>query len=192
MATKMGLFVRRHAFGLIAIFIALGGTAYALERNSVRSKHIVNGQVKAADQKPARQVEVAPSTFPDNDPCAAPAPRSGVFCGDDLGAWLNQPQFVPPHSPAAFDIDNEGLVQIRGMVAPTGFSPTTIFVLPPRYRPNTQRLFTTTAHYNLDGGYDIARIDVLPNGRVNAVGIGDLTGSGDYLSLDGIIFRAGT
>ena len=36
----------------VAVFIALGGGAYAvtkLDRNSVKSKHIVNGQVKPAD-----------------------------------------------------------------------------------------------------------------------------------------------
>ena len=31
------------------MFIVLGGSAYALSRNSVKSKHIENGQVKSAD-----------------------------------------------------------------------------------------------------------------------------------------------
>lgn len=44
--------LRRNVYGLIAVFIVLGGTAYAaLERNSVRSKHIVNGKVKSIDVK---------------------------------------------------------------------------------------------------------------------------------------------
>lgn len=35
---------------VLALFVALGlGTAWALERNSVRSKHIVTGQVKGID-----------------------------------------------------------------------------------------------------------------------------------------------
>jgi ABC-type sulfate transport system permease component len=34
----------------MAVFIAVGlGTAWALERNSVKSKHIVNGQVQEPD-----------------------------------------------------------------------------------------------------------------------------------------------
>ncbi|HEV3008614.1 MAG TPA: hypothetical protein VGX52_06235, partial [Burkholderiales bacterium] len=34
----------------VALFFSLGlGTAWALERNSVKSKHIVNGQVKSVD-----------------------------------------------------------------------------------------------------------------------------------------------
>jgi hypothetical protein len=34
---------------MIALIVAMAGAAYALERNSVRSKHIVNGQVKYKD-----------------------------------------------------------------------------------------------------------------------------------------------
>ena len=41
--------IRSNIVGYLALFLALGGTAYALERNSVESKHIVNGQVKEAD-----------------------------------------------------------------------------------------------------------------------------------------------
>jgi hypothetical protein len=35
----------------LALFVALGGTAYALGTNSVRSKHIVNGAVRSPDIK---------------------------------------------------------------------------------------------------------------------------------------------
>jgi hypothetical protein len=47
--------IRRHltfanVVSVIALFVALGlGTAWAVERNSVESKHIVNGEVKSAD-----------------------------------------------------------------------------------------------------------------------------------------------
>ena len=40
-------FVRRNTIGFIALFIALGGTAYAA--NTVRSQDIVDGQVKTQD-----------------------------------------------------------------------------------------------------------------------------------------------
>jgi hypothetical protein len=45
-------YVRRHHVGLLALFVALGGTAYAaveLERNEVKSRHIGPGQVKRSD-----------------------------------------------------------------------------------------------------------------------------------------------
>ena len=42
--------VRGNLVGYVALFFALGlGTAWALDANSVRSKHIVDGQVKGAD-----------------------------------------------------------------------------------------------------------------------------------------------
>lgn len=45
----MGRYIRQHHVALLALFVALGGTALALERNSVRSKHIVNNTVKGVD-----------------------------------------------------------------------------------------------------------------------------------------------
>src|SRR5687767_12882971 len=45
--------LRSNLVGYVALFCALNlGTAWALERNTVRSKHIVNGQVKAVDVDP--------------------------------------------------------------------------------------------------------------------------------------------
>lgn len=40
-----------YAIALLALFVALGGTAFAVSKNSVKSKHIVNGEVKSADLK---------------------------------------------------------------------------------------------------------------------------------------------
>lgn len=48
-------YVRKHHVGLLALFVALGGTAYAaveVEKNSIKSKHIGKGQVKRADIAP--------------------------------------------------------------------------------------------------------------------------------------------
>lgn len=42
--------IRHNVIGYLALFLTLSiGTAWALERNSVRSKHIVNGEVRTAD-----------------------------------------------------------------------------------------------------------------------------------------------
>jgi hypothetical protein len=38
-----------NAMSTIAVFLALGGSAYAIARNSVRSQHIAPGQVKRSD-----------------------------------------------------------------------------------------------------------------------------------------------
>ncbi|MGI9019473.1 MAG: hypothetical protein ACR2G3_02030 [Solirubrobacterales bacterium] len=50
---------------LVALFVALGGSAYAvtqLDRNSVRSKHIVNGQVKLNDTASALRLRCPAGT----------------------------------------------------------------------------------------------------------------------------------
>jgi hypothetical protein len=45
----IGRYIRRHHVALLALFVALGGTALALGRNEVKSKHIAPGQVKRSD-----------------------------------------------------------------------------------------------------------------------------------------------
>jgi hypothetical protein len=52
MSRAIGEHIRRNVYGLVAVFIALGGTAWAVEtmpKNSVVSKSIKNGQVKTRD-----------------------------------------------------------------------------------------------------------------------------------------------
>jgi hypothetical protein len=55
---RLASYIRQHHLALIALFLALSGTAYAaskigtndIKKNAVRSKHIKNGQVKRLDQ----------------------------------------------------------------------------------------------------------------------------------------------
>ena len=57
MVTSLRSYVRRHHVALIALFVALGGTAWAaatigpndIRDNAVRARHIKNGQVRTAD-----------------------------------------------------------------------------------------------------------------------------------------------
>ena len=52
MSTRPSMYLRQNLLGLIAIFIALGGTAAALDgKNTVDSGDIKNGQVKTKDLK---------------------------------------------------------------------------------------------------------------------------------------------
>lgn len=44
--------LRANLLGLVAIFIALGGVAVALQKDSVKSRHIKNQEVKTPDIKP--------------------------------------------------------------------------------------------------------------------------------------------
>ena len=67
MLRGVGRYIRQHHLALIALFVALSGTAYAtskigpndIARNAVRSKHIKNGQVKRGDQARDQQTEWA-------------------------------------------------------------------------------------------------------------------------------------
>lgn len=52
MSTALKRYLARHHIGLLALFVALSGTAYAaseLDKNEVKSKHIKAGAVKNAD-----------------------------------------------------------------------------------------------------------------------------------------------
>ncbi len=54
MSRSVGRYLRRHHLGLLALFIALGGSAYAasqLPRDSVGSKQLRKGAVRSADIK---------------------------------------------------------------------------------------------------------------------------------------------
>ena len=61
MASRFASHVRRHGYGIAAIFIALGGTGYAaatigsrdIEPNAIKSKHIKDAKVTSADIDPA-------------------------------------------------------------------------------------------------------------------------------------------
>ena len=67
MVSRVGAYFKRHHLALLCLFLVVaGGTAYALERNSVKSKHIVNGQVKAPDLAP--DAAQAPVAFAQVDP----------------------------------------------------------------------------------------------------------------------------
>ncbi len=49
---RIAAYIRQHHLALLCLFLIIGGgTAWALERNSVRSRHIVNGQVRGVDVK---------------------------------------------------------------------------------------------------------------------------------------------
>lgn len=50
-------YVRRHHVAYIALLVALGGTAYAIENDSVRSRHIKDNQVKPVDLGAVKTIE---------------------------------------------------------------------------------------------------------------------------------------
>lgn len=80
-------YVRRHHIGLLALFIALGGTAYAVQvapKNSVVSGSIKDGQVKQRDVRLTKtaeypaQVSLGPQQAESLDPVKVKVPKSGL------------------------------------------------------------------------------------------------------------------
>jgi hypothetical protein len=96
--TRIASYIRRHHIALLALFIALAGTAWALERNTVKSKHIVNGQVKEADlaTDSVTDAELADGAVPENQlilgqPSSALSPGTvalGQLVAPDVGQVL--------------------------------------------------------------------------------------------------------
>ena len=99
MLSRSTRLLRRHHLGLVALFIALGGTSYAAvipSPNSVRSKHIRNGQVKGGDiaRNAVRAKHIA----------------KGAINSDD----------IQDGSIKAADIDLDSLPKLTGTPGPTG------------------------------------------------------------------------
>jgi hypothetical protein len=104
-------------------------------------------------------------------------------------AWAN---FGSVHNTVAFYKDPLGVVHLRGIAdcshvidCEPGTGSATIFILPPGYRPVAQEAFpmlTSASGAN-------PRVDVTSSGAV-VLRNPRLDDSGDWLSLDGITFRA--
>jgi hypothetical protein len=154
-------------------FIVLGGGAYAafhLPRNSVRSKHIVNGQVKKRDlAKP-----------PPFQSAGLRAANAAVGCTSAPNQWA---VYAPgPYGQVGYYRDLDGVVHLAGRATYCDPPSAVIFRLPPGYRPPKVEVQ-----------------DALFGGGVLPIGLdgntGDVTAFGlstaDVVGLDGITFRCG-
>ncbi len=122
----MGLLARvfkQHGVGLLALFVALSGTAYAaskigahdIRRNAIRSSHIKAGQVKISDLAPSvrglvtgggaasseqlqiRKVDGAPVFLAPGEFDGAPlaqCPEGYVVVGTGFNSSIGEPNFV--------------------------------------------------------------------------------------------------
>lgn len=81
-------------------------------------------------------------------------------------------------NPPGYMKDANGIVHLRGMIR-SGTS-STLFTLPPGYRPAYRQLFATETNPNVN-----ARVDVYANGAVTSSGY-----DSGWLSLDGLTFEA--
>src|SRR5688572_28266556 len=127
--------IRSNLIGYFALFFSLTlGTAWALEANSVRSKHIVNGQVREADVASAEAVTYVRD------------PGGPEFESIDVTyRWKDGTE-----GSAGFYRDPYGTVRLTGSVCTTyGGScvhvstngQPVVFTLPPGYRPSNPAHF---------------------------------------------------
>jgi hypothetical protein len=194
--------MRRPSFptviSLIALFVALGGTSYAviklpansvgsrqLKANAVSAAKIRNGSVGRADLDAAARGLRGPR---------GPAGPAGAAGGGSATAiedwhplafaagWTN---YGAGYFAAAYRKDAVGRVTLRGLVRKDGtpVSGEAIATLPAGYRPQSRALFAVGA----GGPSDIyGRVDVLPNGEVQF--IAGAVVDGDFSGLDTISF----
>jgi hypothetical protein len=196
--------MRRPSFptviSLIALFVALGGTSYAviklpaksvgnreLKTNAVTSAKIRAGAVSRSDLSlGARSGTRGPRgpAGPAGSPGDAAAPEAWKPL-PFVGAWTN---YGHVWAAPAYRKDQRGRVYLRGLAAknpgaPAGDDP--IALLPPGYRP-TARLIFAVASGSQTAGQLYGRVDVLPDGNIYWVsGAG---GEGDFTSLSTISF----
>jgi hypothetical protein len=180
---------------LLALFIALGGTSYAviklppnavgnreLKNNAVTANKIRNGSIGAAElSSSAARGPRGPEGPPGASGAGAaaippPAPWQALLFA---GIWTN---YAAGYDNAAFRIDQLGKVHLRGLVTKNGAAPVkddVIATLPPGSRPKARMIFAA-------GSSAPGRVDVLPNGNIQWVA--GSVAEKDYTSLDNISF----
>jgi hypothetical protein len=118
MSARIAGFIRQNVLGLIAIFIALGGTAYA--SNEWTGDNIVNGSLTSVDYKNLniQAADLAPDVIPSDDNCPFPGTcfNSSKIADRAVGASEISPgavgtSEVAPNSLTGSDIDESKLDQ---------------------------------------------------------------------------------
>jgi hypothetical protein len=202
------------ALGLAALFVALGGTALALQANSVKSINIAPGQVKSSDLKnqgikgkdvaknaiSAGHVENATPKLWRRVGTAGSA--FGTGGGECL--WSHGPEtdgdFI--FYPAEFYKDPVGLIHLRGLVDVNAAGPDIecfgpqsdaddgiMFTLPQGFRPGHQVLVpATNGKAPADDTAAPLTVRILPNGQVSVVEAAKVHAWNGGVSLEGIVF----
>jgi hypothetical protein len=173
----------------IALFVSLSGAGYAafsLPRNSVQSKHIVNGQVKAPDiganAVNGAKVQDDSLTGGDVDESTlgplAPEAIHVVADEDMANGWKN----LDPFNWAAFSYykDLEGVVHLSGVLNTSDATSSNIYTMPAGYLPCGSEIFV------VQSGLGTARVDIAFFGTVDASGYA----ADSHMSLSGISYRA--
>jgi hypothetical protein len=177
-------YLRHNTLALVAIFLALGGTAIALP----------GGAEQKSGAPKVHNVKSNPGEA--SDPCFGSDAESGVFCGlitaeIDTVLWRN---YTQGYERASFYKDDGDTVHLQGLIQQiTGGNATSadelnILRLPGEYRPSATVIVPVTC--GAVGNNDVhGRIDILKTGYVRWNQY-DSCVPGEFLSLSGISFRA--
>ena len=176
--------MRQNALALVAIFIALGGTAIALPGGF--------GHKAAGDSW--HTIKSNPGEA--SDPCFGDDPDNGVFCGViteqvDTVLWRN---YGNGYEKGRFYKDSSDTVHLQGLVQQiTGGNATSadelnIVRLPGGYRPAATVIVPVTCG-SVSSNDVHGRIDILKSGYVKWNQYDNCV-PGYFLSLSGISFRA--
>jgi hypothetical protein len=190
----------------LGVFIALGGTSYAVARNSigtpqlknnaVTSGKVRNGSLTAKDLA-ANALRAGPRGPRGQIGPAGPTGPAGPV--GDAEAWKPLPyingwtDYGNIWELGSYRKDQLGVVHLRGLVrqSTTGPVPAAITVLPPGYRPAHGRLFVVHTGESSAGaavpGEREGRVQVLSDGQVVWVQ-GATDPVSNYTSLEGISF----
>ena len=178
----------------IAVFIALGGTSYAVARNSIGNAQLRKNAVTSAKVKDRslRTNDLAPSARVGSrgprglqGPSGPQGPPGGTTLPDTwkglslAAGWAN---YGAGYDGASYRKE-DGRVHLRGLVTRTdGLPPASspIGTLPAGYRPAKRMIFAA------NGGPAAVRVDVAPNGQV--IWINGTSKEKDFTSLDLISF----
>ena len=182
----------------IAVFIALGAGAYAagLAPNSVKSKHIKDGQVKESDLADGGVTtdkiddggvttdKILDGTVSNADLGPREAVQTPTMADCDTATPWSTPVALAIN--AGFWKDRSGVVHLQGAVGCSGNATEggAIFTLPPGYRPAGVVRWGA-----LSSNATISQIAVLSSGELVYDGP-DNNSNDNYLSLDGVTFRA--
>jgi hypothetical protein len=184
----------------IAVFVALGGTSYAvarnsigtaqLKRNAVTSAKVKDRSLKASDLSAGTRLGLRGPRGPQGPTGPAGAVAATSLQPEEwialprIGGWAN---YGGPYALSGYRKDKQGQVHLHGLVAQANGdvlpsqSPI-IAVLPPGYRP-AQREILATYGGNPDGA---SRIDILPDGALTwVVGPNSIP---DYLTLTNLSY----
>jgi hypothetical protein len=157
---------------------------------------------RLAPPEPWHEVAAGSTT---SDACANVA-NTAVFCSTPITPFTAAPwtNFGGSLATAAFYKDQLGIVHLKGVVSsPSTFfesspSRSSIFRLPPGYRPETARIFASVGAANYGAGSveqeAAGRVDVQADGLVVMetdcqANSENCSANGPYFTLDGISFR---